>query len=57
MLKFTLILGSTSALLLCAFLVDVVVWYKADNIKFPDEKDKQKEIAAKNNEIKSENIE
>ncbi|XP_044764845.1 solute carrier organic anion transporter family member 74D-like [Coccinella septempunctata] len=46
--------GSTSALLLCAFLVDVVVWYKADNIKFLDEKEKQKEeITAKNNEIKN----
>lgn len=46
--------GSTSALLLCAFLVDVVVWYKAGNIKFLDEKDKEKdEIQTKNNEIKN----
>ncbi|KAL3289435.1 hypothetical protein HHI36_022860 [Cryptolaemus montrouzieri] len=40
--------GSTSALLLCAFFVDVLVWYKAGNINFADEKGKDEELASMN---------
>jgi len=29
--------GTTGALMLCAFFVDLVVWYKADKITFPED--------------------
>lgn len=29
--------GTTGAILLCAFFVDVIVWYKAGSINFVDE--------------------
>lgn len=29
-----LLTGMTSAIMFCAFIVDLVVWYKADNINF-----------------------
>lgn len=31
------IAGTTGAILLCAFFVDVIVWYKAGSINFVDE--------------------
>lgn len=31
------IAGTTGAILMCAFLVDIVVWYKAGSINFVDE--------------------
>lgn len=29
--------GTTGAILLCAFFVDIIVWYKAGSINFVDE--------------------
>ncbi|KAK9889162.1 hypothetical protein WA026_004443, partial [Henosepilachna vigintioctopunctata] len=49
--------GSTSSLLLCAFFVDCVVWYKAGNINFADEEAQEEELASintKNNAITNE---
>lgn len=34
--------GTTGALMLCAFLVDLVVWYKADKITFPEDEEPPK---------------
>lgn len=31
------VLGTTGAILLCAFFVDIIVWYKAGSINFVDE--------------------
>lgn len=31
---FSFEIGTTSAIMLCAFVVDLIVWYKADNINF-----------------------
>lgn len=35
--------GTTGAILLCAFFVDVLVWYKAGSINFVDEQQPQEE--------------
>lgn len=35
--KFARISGTTGAILLCAFFVDLIVWYKAGSINFVDE--------------------
>lgn len=40
---FCSILGTTGAILLCAFFVDVLVWYKAGSINFVDEQQPQEE--------------
>lgn len=36
--------GTTGAILLCAFFVDVLVWYKAGSINFVDEQVPQEEL-------------
>lgn len=32
-----LFLGTTGAVMMCAFFVDIIVWYKAGSINFVDE--------------------
>lgn len=39
-----MIIGTTGALLLCAFFVDVIVWYKAGSINFVDKQQQQHEF-------------
>lgn len=35
--KFCFVIGTTGALLLCAFLMDVIVWVKAGSVNFAED--------------------